>query len=125
MKSKNEVLDNYGKLETCIDNRFGKRLASFLTAEELDKTNLQVKDEYRDSWEVEKEWTEENIIEQLVSDAEFGKEKAENERGISSSLMTEVCEAWLFILEDDTIQPYDEHYNLDFFEEILEKYSEN
>ena len=104
MLSKEEVLDNYGKLETWIDSRFGKRLASFLTVEELDKTNLEVKDEYRDSWTVENEWTEENIIKELVSDAEFGLEKAENGRGISSSLMAEVCEAWLFVLEETDLR---------------------
>ncbi len=123
MLSKEEVLDNYKKLETCIDNRFGKRLAQYLTVEELDNTNLQVKDEYRDSWTVEKEWTEENIIKQLVSDAEFGLEKAENERGISSSLMAEVCEAWLFVLEDTDFEGYsDSYYSISLFEGVLEKY---
>lgn len=125
MKTKKEVLDNYEKLETCIDHRFGKRLATFLTVEELPKINVIVTEEVIDEWPVEKEWTEQNIIGQLVSDAEFGMEKAKNERGISSSLMTEVCEAWLFILEDDTIEPLYEEYNLGFFEEILNKYSKN
>lgn len=123
MRSKKEVLDNYNKLETCIDNRFGKRLADFLTIEELSKIGIKVKTEFIEDWVVEKEWTEENIIEQLISDAQFGMEKAENERGISSGLMTEVCEAWLFVLDDNSIVSCDVGYNYEFFKEILEKYS--
>ena len=36
--------------------------------------------------------------------------------------MTEVCEAWLTVLEDDEIVSSNFGYNLPFFEEILEKY---
>lgn len=122
MLSKTVVLDNYSNLETTIDNRFGKRLSDFLTVEELEKTNFKVKEEYRDKWVPKKEWTERNIIQQLLSDAEFGKEKAKDERGISSALMTEVCEAWLYILEDDELKPNKWGYNLLFFQEILDKY---
>lgn len=122
MLSKQETLKQYKKLETSIDNRFIKRLANFLTVEELSTIGIEVKDEYKDTWVVEKEWTEENVIEQLVKDAEFGKDKAEGERGISSALMTEVCEAWLTVLEDDEIVSSNFGYNLPFFEEILEKY---
>ena len=124
MITKQEVLDNYELLETSIDNRFGKRLVDFLTFEELSQI-AKVNDEYKDKWVVEKEWTEENIVKQLVSDAEFGKEKAENERGISSALMTQVCEAWLFVLEDTDIPSDDWGYNLGFFERILKKYRGN
>ena len=124
MLSKEEVLKNYEKLETFIDNRFGKRLVDFLTIEELNQIGIKVKEEYVDEWEVEKEWSRENIIKELISDAEFGKMKAEDERGISASLMTEVCEAWLFILEDTELTPDDYGYNLVFFEEILDKYNE-
>lgn len=124
MLSKEEVLEQYGKLETSIDNRFGSRLANFLTVEELGKIGITVKDEFRDSWEVNKEWAEENIIKQLISDAEFGLEKAENQRGISSALMTEVCEAWLVVLEDDSIKSDDIEYNYHFFRKILEKYGD-
>lgn len=123
MKTKQEVLENYKELETAIDNRFAKRLVDYLTVDELKTIGLEVKDEYVDDWVVEKEWTEENIIKNLISDAKFGKEKAENERGISSALMTEVCEAWLFIIEDNDIIAENWGYNLSFFNEILEKYN--
>ena len=124
MLSKKEVLERYDELETSIDNRLLKRLVDFLTVEELATINVAVKSKFVDDWTVEKEWTEENIIAKLISDAKFGLEKAENQRGISASLMTEVCEAWLVILEDDSIVAEDEGYNCSFFKEILEKYSE-
>lgn len=123
MKTKQEVLENYNKLETMFDNRFAKRLVDYLTVDELKTIGIKIKDEYVDNWEIDKEWTEENIIKELVSDAEFGKTKAENERGISSALMTEVCEAWLFVIEDDDITSDDYGYNLDFFNRILKKYN--
>ena len=88
MRTKQEVLENYKELETCIDNRFGKRLADFLTVEELSQIGIQVKDEYKKDWVVEREWTEENIIKKLVADAKFGKEKAEGEKK-SSILVAE------------------------------------
>lgn len=122
MLSKEKVLENYHKLETSIDIRFISRLVDFLTAEEVESLGYELKEGAKDDWKVEKEWTEENIIKQLIEDAEFGKEKAENERGISSALMTEVCEAWLFVLEDDSIVSDDWGYNLGFFEDILKKY---
>ena len=61
MLSKSEMLDKYTELETCIDNRFGKRLIDFLTVKELKTIDIQVKEEYIGTWEVKKEWTEENI----------------------------------------------------------------
>lgn len=123
MKTKQEVLENYDKLETTFDNRFAKRLVDYLTVDELKTIGIKIKDEYVDNWEIDKEWTEENIIKELICDAEFGKTKAENERGISSALMTEVCEAWLFVIEDDDITSDDYGYNLDFFNRILKKYN--
>lgn len=123
MLSKNEVLERYKELETTIDNRFGRRLANFLTVEELTGIGMKVKPEYKDDWVVEKEWKEENIIDQLVKDAEFGKMKAEDERGISSALMMEVCQSWLIVLEDSSIN-LDNYfgYGLEFFKKILKKY---
>ena len=39
------------------------------------------------------------MIKQLLDDAEFGLEKAMNERGISTSLMYNCCDSWLKVLE--------------------------
>ena len=56
---------------------------------------------------------------QLKDDAEFGLKKAENERGISSSLMYEVCNSCCKIIErEDLVEEYD-NYGIDTFENIL------
>ena len=122
MRTKEEVIEVYDKLETCIDSRFIRRFCDFLTVDELEQCGTSVKEEYRSTWTVQKEWIERNIIEQLLEDANFGLEKAKNERGISSALMTEVCQAWLYVLEDDEIKPSDYGYNVSFFKQIIDKY---
>lgn len=63
------------------DDRFGSRLAKFLTEEQLEKIGFKY------DGDEPKEWTRENILEQLKSDVEFGFEKALDQRGISASLM--------------------------------------
>lgn len=122
MLDKSEVIAQYKELETSIDNRFFKRFCKYLNVDEVEQCGFQVKEEAKDDWEIECKWTEENIIKELVADAKFGLEKAENERGISSALMTEVCEAWLVVLEDDDFCSSDWGYNAPFFRDILEKY---
>ena len=122
MISKQEVLENYKEYKTFLDDRFGKRFASFCYADELEKIgfSLNCSDE---EWNNDvKEYTRENIIKQLVEDAEFGYEKAMDERGISTSLMSAVCESWVKILEDDDLIGL-EMTNL--FVEVLEKYGDN
>lgn len=123
MLNKSEVITQYKELETCIDNRFFKRFCKYLDVDEIEQCGFKVKEEAKADWKIECEWTEENIIKELISDAEFGLEKAENERGISSSLMTEVCEAWLVVLEDNDFESEDWGYNYHFFKDILNKYN--
>ena len=66
------------------------------------------------------QWTFENIISQLKDDAEFGLEKANGERGISSSLMYNVCKSWCKIIDrKDLIVEYN-NYGTETFENILE-----
>ena len=45
-------------------------------------------------------WTEENILDQLKRDVEFGWEKCVNERGISAELMALVVKGWCRVLEN-------------------------
>ena len=66
------------------------------------------------------QWTFENIISQLKDDAEFGLEKANSERGISSSLMYDVCKSWCKIIDrEDLIVEYN-NYGTETFENVLE-----
>lgn len=99
MKSKEEILSNYSKWSTFFDDRFGSRLIQFLTEEEMAQIGFEFKDEHKGKHEP-KEWTKENILEQLKEDVEFGFEKALDCRGISSSLMFDVVLKWNRVLED-------------------------
>lgn len=114
MKVIEEILNNYKSYETFLDDRFGVRFIDFLTSEQAEKIGYKIKDEYVEKHNQNvKEWTKENIINQLKDDVEFGFKKACDERGISSSLMFEVVRTWNRILEDglenwdkDNYKPY-------------------
>jgi len=79
----------------CIDRRDFVRLCPFFRPDELHILGFTTTKHYEP-----KEWTEENIKQELKEDLEFAFEKALNKRGISSSLMYEVIKMWLWILED-------------------------
>ena len=118
MKSIRGILDNYKDYETFLEDRFGKRFCKFLTIQQQGEIGFTLNAESRDNWEP-KDWTYENVLLQLKDDAEFGLEKAENERGISSSLMYEVCSSWCKIIErEDLVEEYD-NYGIDTFKNIL------
>lgn len=85
MKTLNEILDNYKDYAVVLDDRFGSRLAKFLTEEQLEKIGFKYDGD--EPYPEPKEWTRGNILEQLKSDVEFGFEKALDQRGISASLM--------------------------------------
>ena len=124
MKSIKEILDNYKKYATPLDDRFGIRFCDFLT-EEQGKTIGYVASEGND-WGTVKEWTKENVIEQLKEDVRFGFEKAQDERGISAGLMHEVVKSWLKVLEDNELVvefDYYEDYGKENFKKVAEKYN--
>lgn len=101
MLSKNYVIEHYNEFGPQTMDRFGSRLAQFCSKEELRKLNIFVEEslnEFDDS--KVKDWTEENIINQLKRDVAFGFEKALDKRGISASLMFEVVFNWNKILEN-------------------------
>lgn len=91
MLTKDYVIEHYNDFESRPFNRLGTRLAQFCTKEELKKLNIFT-DESIKEWDDSKvkDWTEENIIEQLRKDVEFGFEKALNQRGISASIMFDI-----------------------------------
>lgn len=125
MKKLEEVLDNYKEYQVFLDDRFGTRLLDFLTLEQAEKIGFEIKEEYKKDWKVEKEWTRENILNQLKQDVEFGWEKACDERGISSSLMFNVVRSWNKVLEEG-LEDFDEYdyapYGKPLFEATAEKY---
>ncbi len=125
MKKLEEVLNNYKDYKTFMEDRFGRRLLDFLTLEQAEKIGFEIKKEYKKDWKVKKEWTRENILEQLKKDVEFGWEKACDERGISSSLMFDVVMSWNKVLEEG-LEDFDEDnyamYGKPLFIATAEKY---
>lgn len=99
MKTLDYVKEHIGEIEQdkLIDQRFTKRFIDFLPGAEWEKYGFEYigEGEY-----TPKEWTEENILQQLKSDTEFAIEKATNHRGISASLMNSVLIAWCIVLEN-------------------------
>lgn len=125
MKTIDEILNNYKQnYEMIFDDRFGKRLTAFLTEEQCAQIGFEFKDEYK-GMHKPKEWTRENILEQLREDVEFGFEKALNKRGISSSLMFGVVLKWNKVLEEG-LENWDENnyaqYGLPLFKATAVKY---
>lgn len=124
MKTIKEILENYKEYETSLDDRFGARLCDFLTDEEVEKLGFSINEEYKGKRTI-KEWTRENILEQLRKDVDFGFEKALDQRGISASLMFSVVLSWNKVLEEG-LEDWDENmyamYGLPLFKATAVKY---
>lgn len=127
MKKIKEILDNYKDYKTPLEDRFGRRLCDFLTVEEMLKIGFEFNDDESKQNHKPIEFTYDNVVKQLVKDAEFGKWKAEDERGISSSLMYHVVKSWLKVLCDNGIEINDGYsdYALSFFNNVLNKYKKD
>ena len=122
MKAINEILENYKEYEVFLDDRFGARFSCFLTPEQMEKIGFSLNDAYKDKY-VPKEWTEENVVNQLKEDVLFGWEKACDGRGISANLMYEVVKSWCKVLEDD-LQYFSDYgpYGKPLFKAVAQKY---
>lgn len=123
MKTIQEILDNWKDYKGFLDDRFGKRFSNFLTEEQARTIGWTIQEGYQ--WPEPKEWTKENILEQLKDDVEFGFEKALDQRGISASLMFDVVLKWNKVLEDG-LEDWDEndysYYGLPLFKATAKKY---
>lgn len=122
MKTLNEILDNYKDYAVVLDDRFGSRLAKFLTEEQLEKIGFKYDGD--EPYPEPKEWTRENILVQLKEDVEFGFEKALDKRGISASLMFAVVLGWNRVLEEGLEDYPEDNYAmyLPLFKATAEKY---
>lgn len=124
MKELKDIIENYEKYRTFLQDRLGARLCDFLTLEQAQKIGFDIKE--GKEWPSPKPWNKESILKQLREDVEFGFEKAINQRGISSSLMFEVVRGWNEILEDGLENwPEDNYaqYGLPLFIATAKKYN--
>lgn len=126
MKTIEQILGNYEEYKTALEDRFGRRLCKFLTVEQMHQIGFAYKNEADVKAHTPIPFTEENVLKQMKEDVEFGWEKACDERGISSSLMHAVVEAWCIVLENgiDGSVPYGP-YGKPLFKAVAEKYGFN
>lgn len=104
------ILNNYDKFETPLEDRLGRRLAQFLTDEQMAKLGMSYNLEEGQVRPAVVPFTEENVLKQLRDDCAFGIEKATNHRGISAGLMHDVCLGWCAILENGLDKEYENDY---------------
>lgn len=118
----NYVKEHFDEFEedTFFDRRFTKRFLDFVPTEEYEKYGFKYTGEEE---LVPKEWTEENILERLKKDVEFGYEKAVEERGISSELMAMVVNAWCKVLQNGlNLDGDDGYYHIRQFTTVAKHY---
>lgn len=117
-----------------LDSRWTKRILDFLPYEEWEKYGFKPSENFDPSTYKPKEWTEENLMDQLKKDVDFAIDKATNHRGISAGLMNDVLMSWCIVLEnglenteygyygDKLIKALNEKYNLGYnMDEIFDE----
>ena len=121
MKTLDQIIELY-KSET-LDGRDLVRLCDFVPPDRWHELGVKLKEGADISTVVTKEFTRDNVLEQLRLDVAFGFEKALNKRGISAGLMYEVVEMWTWVLEEG-LQGFEAYaqYGLPLFKATAIKY---
>ena len=117
-----------------LDTRWTKRMMQFIPYEEWKKYGFEPSKDFDPSTYKPKEWTEENLMDQLKEDIDFAIYKATSHKGISASLMNDVLISWCIVLEnglenteygwygDKLIKALNEKYNLGYnMDEIFDE----
>jgi hypothetical protein len=114
MKTKEQILD------AVKNGRDYSRLAMFFSKKDLKWFGFESE---KGEKHIPKKYTKGNILQQLKLDVDFGFEKALDKRGISSSLMYEVVQMWMWVL-DDELMNFDNYpmYGLPLFKAVAIKY---
>ncbi len=120
MKTLKYIKENY-KSEV-LDGRDISRLIQFVPENELKGFGIELKEEFIGKHKPIP-FTKENVLEQLKKDVAFGFDKALDNRGISSDLMSQVVRMWNWILEEG-LEDFDEYpmYGLPIFKATALKY---
>lgn len=122
MLSKEQIIKEVkgGRKSGSLDGRDYSRLIDFFDGEQFPIFGFELK---TGAEHVGKEFTEENVLEQVKKDIAFGFEKALDQRGLSAGAMYAVAQMWMWVLEDD-LQHHDSYamYGLPLFKAVAEKY---
>ncbi len=115
-----------GRSSECLDGRDYSRLSDFFAPEQWEVLGISIKEgAVLSELPKPKEWNRDNVISQLAEDVAFGFEKALSKRGISSGMMFNVVEMWMWVLEDELLEGAEDRYaqyGLPFFKEVALKY---
>lgn len=123
MKSFEDALAFMKTWSGAIDERDKGRFAEFVPFNRCKDAGLTPADDTtEESWGETKSWTEEEVLKQLREDAEFGLEKAINQRGLSVQCMFACVNMWCLLLENGLDEHSYDEYGVDFFEKIIEHY---
>lgn len=123
MKSLDDAIKFIKEWDGAFDGRDKSRFAGFLPFERCLEAGLSpVEGMTAEKWGEVKPWTEEEVLKQLREDTEFGLEKAEGERAISSSAMFAVVNMWCELLENGLSEESYTNYGRRFFTKVLDHY---
>ena len=123
MKNFDEALAFVKDWDGAFDGRDKGRFAKFVPFERCSEAGFEPREGMTaEQWGEVKPWTEEEVLKQLKDDAEFGLEKAEDERGISSGCMFDVVNMWCHLLENGLEQDDFYSYGRVLFEGVLSHY---
>lgn len=122
MKTLEQIKAEY-KTTNCMDGRDLARLMQFFPESDLAHFGMELKAGVTHE---PKEFTRENVLEQLKKDVGLGFEKALDQRGISAGLMYSVVSMWNWILEEG-LEAYNDdtgyaQYGLPLFKATAVKY---
>ena len=107
------------------DGRDFHRLSEFFPVSDLAVFGFELAEGVEESDVEVKDWTRENILDQLKRDLDFAFEKALDRRGISSSAMWDVIKMWMWVLEDDLANSSGDDYamyGLPLYKAVAVKY---
>lgn len=118
MKSLNEAIAHL--MDGDFDDRSNVCLAQFLLVDQLRQIEISLR---RPEFHVAKEWTRENILDQLRSDVDFGFEKALGQRSFEARSTAAVVQFWNWVL-DEGLADFGEYtlYGLPIFKATAVKY---
>jgi len=124
MKTREQILDaiKNGKKSECLDGRDFSRLCDYFPVEDWGMMGFSLRDGVEKP--EPKEFTKENILNNLKHDLDFAFEKAIDQRGISSSFMFDVIKMWMWVL-DDKLMDFNDYamYGLPLYKAVAKKYS--
>lgn len=123
MKSFDDALAFVKQWDGAFDGRDKGRFAEFVPFDRCADAGIEPIDGMTaEAWGDVKPWTEEEVLKQLKADAEFGLDKAEGHRGLSSIAMFATVNMWCELLENGLSEGFYESYGKSLFEKVLSHY---